>query len=84
MGVEDMKKTEMRAAAEFESGSVRETGWCPLCFSAHLERCCLGQGKDLTLHCLGMIGAAGWMTEGSPLETKGDRNKKNSDINTYI
>lgn len=35
VGVEDMKKTEMKAGAEVESGSVRETGWCPLCFSGH-------------------------------------------------
>lgn len=80
--VEDMEKTEMGAGVEVESVIVRDFVWCPWYLSGHLERQCFERGRDLKLHCLGMTGAAGWKTEGSPLQM--ERGKKEKFISHYI
>lgn len=71
--IEDEEKIE--TVLEVESVIVREIVWCPWSLSEHLERWCFGQGRDLKCQCLGMTGAAGWMTEGSPLEMEGGKKK---------
>lgn len=80
--VEDMEKTEMGAGVEVESVIVRDFVWCPWSLSGHLERQCFEWGRDLKLHCLGTTGAAGWKTEGSPLQT--EREKREKYISHYI
>lgn len=70
--VEDTEKIETGAGVGVESVIAREIVWCPWALSGRLERWCFGQGRDLMLHCLGMTGAAGWMTEASPLEMEGE------------
>jgi len=63
----------MGPGVEVESVIVREVVWRPLSlFGRHLERWCSGRGRDLKLRCLDMTGAAGCMTEASPLETEGN------------
>ncbi len=74
--VEDTKKIETRVGVEVESVIERETVWCPWSLSGHLERWCFEQGRDLKQHCLGMTGAVGWMTEGSPLEMEGGKREQ--------
>lgn len=66
--VEDTEKTETRAGVE--SVIVKGIVMCPWCLSGLLERWCCGQGRGLKLRCLGLTGAAGCLTEGSPLEQK--------------
>lgn len=71
--IEDIYKAVTGAGSEHEFVAAKEIVWRPWSVYGDLERWCFAKGRDLKRHCLGMTGAADWMTEESHLEVKGGK-----------